>query len=209
MSEPKSLIIKSLIINSAFKFMVSPLRPALIVVDMVHEFVKGRLKSPQAESIVPTIKRLIDKARECSAPVIHVVDRHLPFDHELKLWGPHAMANSPESNIVEELKPVEGEYVFPKRFYSGFRDTGLDTALRDMGVDTLVVTGIHTHICVLHTVADAFYYGYKVYVVKDAVAAFSQRDHEYALDYMRSVYGAEIVDSSRAVDVICSGRRGS
>nr|WP_238529047.1 isochorismatase family cysteine hydrolase [Thermogladius calderae] len=179
------------------------LKPALVIVDMVHEFVRGRLRSPQAEQIVPVIRRLIEVARSCKAPVIHVVDRHLPFDHELRLWGPHSLVGSPESRIVEELQPIDGEYVFGKRFYSGFRDTGLDNALRDLGVDTLVVTGIHTHICVLHTVGDAFYHGYNVYVVRDGVAAFSERDHEYALEYMKSIYGAKIVDSAKAADVLC------
>ncbi|WP_440059204.1 cysteine hydrolase family protein [Thermogladius sp. 4427co] len=179
------------------------MKPALIIVDMVNEFVKGRLRSPQAEKIIPVIAKLVSRARECRVPVIHVVDRHLPFDHEFRVWGSHSLAGTWDSEIIDELKPGRDEYVFPKRFYSGFRDTGLDLALRDLGIDTLFVTGIHTHICVLHTVADAFYYGYKVFLVADGVAAFSDRDHSYALEYMKNVYGAELIDSSKAIELIC------
>ncbi len=178
------------------------MKPALIVVDMLEEFVRGRLKSPQAEAIVPAIKKLIEAAHASGRPVIHVVDSHLPFDAEFRIWGKHALKGSPEARIVEELAPGEGDLVFEKRHYSGFRDTGLDAALRDLGVDTVVVTGIHTHICVLHTVADAFYHRYEIYVVKDAVAAFSESDHEYALNYMKQIYGAKLVSLEEALDLL-------
>lgn len=182
------------------------MKPALLVVDMLEEFVHGRLKSPQAEAIVPAIRRLVEEAHASGVPVIHTVDSHLPFDHELKIWGPHALKGSPQAKIISELTPGEKDLVFEKRFYSGFRDTGLDAALRDLGVDTLIVAGIHTHICVLHTVMDAFYHRYKTYVVRDAVAAFSRQDHEYALKYMEQVYGARIIGLEDAVGIL---RRGS
>lgn len=175
---------------------------ALIVIDMLHEFVYGRLRSPSAQDIVPGIRRLIDEARKHGVPVIHVIDHHLPHDHEFRIWGPHALAGSPEAQIIDDLKPRNGDIVLYKRSYSGFRDTGLDILLRDLGVDTVVLTGIHTHVCVLHTASDAFYYGYKIFVVKDAVAAFSKKDHDYALDYMKSIYGAEIISLDKALELI-------
>ena len=178
------------------------MKPALLVVDTLYEFVHGRLKSPEAESIIPVIRRLVDEAHRLGVPVIHVVDQHLPVDHEFQVWGVHALAGSSEARVVDELEPSREDYVLGKRSYSGFRDTGLDTLLRDLGVDTLVVTGIHTHICVLHTVWDAFYYGYRVYVVRDGVAAFSREDHDYALKYMERVYGARVIGLENALEVI-------
>lgn len=175
------------------------LRPAIIVIDMLEEFVHGRLKSPDAEKIVPVIKTIIDKARQKRIPIIYVADHHFPTDHELHIWGEHALTGSSEAVIVEELKPTSNDYVLYKRSYSGFRDTGLDMLLRDLNIDTVILTGIHTHICVLHTAWDAFYYGYNIYVVKDAVAAFSREDHEYALKYMEKVYGAKIISSNELI----------
>jgi len=178
------------------------LKPALIVIDMLHEFVYGRLRSPNAEAIVPGIRRLVDEAHRSGVPVIHVVDHHLPFDHEFRVWGAHALAGSKDARIIDDLRPSGEDIVLYKRSYSGFRDTGLDMLLRDLGVDTVVLTGIHTHICVLHTAWDAFYYGYNVVVVRDAVAAFSREDHDYALKFMEKVYGARIVSLDEALEII-------
>lgn len=180
------------------------MRPALIIIDMLEEFVHGRLKSPDAEKIVPSIKRLIGIARQNNVPVIYVADRHFPVDHELKIWGKHALMGSEGSEIIKELAPSGKDYVLYKRSYSGFRDTGLDMLLRDLGVDTVILTGIHTHICVLHTAGDAFYHGYNIYVVKDAVAAFSRDDHEYALKYMEKIYGVKIINVEEAIKIIGS-----
>jgi len=178
------------------------LKPALIIIDMLEEFVHGRLKSPEAESIIPVIKKLIAIAREKRVPIIYVADNHFLVDHELKVWGPHALKGSSEARIVRELEPGPSDYVLYKRSYSGFRDTGLDMLLRDLGVDTVILTGIHTHICVLHTAWDAFYYGYDIIVVKDGVAAFSKEDHEYALKYMEKIYGAKLLSSQEVIQLI-------
>ncbi len=178
------------------------MRPAIIVIDMLEEFVHGRLKSPQAEEIIPVIHQILLKARAKDIPVIFVADNHFPVDHELVIWGPHAMRGSREARIIKELEPNEKDYVLYKRSYSGFRDTGLDILLRDLKVDTLILTGIHTHICVLHTAWDAFYYGYKLIIVKDGVAAFSKEDHEYALKYMEKVYGAKLLDSNEVLKLL-------
>jgi nicotinamidase-related amidase len=200
----KNSINKSIIVFSQQKLSrrVFMVKPAVIVVDMLEEFVHGRLKSPDAEKIVPVIKSVLEKAREKNIPVIYVADHHFPVDHELRVWGQHAMYDSDEARIVDELAPTEKDYVLYKRSYSGFRDTGLDMLLRDLGVDTVVLTGIHTHICVLHTAWDAFYYGYNIIVVRDGVAAFSREDHEYALKYMERVYGAKLMSSDEVIKLM-------
>jgi nicotinamidase-related amidase len=182
---------------------VAFVKPAILVIDMLREFVYGRLKSPGAIEIVPRISELISKARERGIPVIYLADSHLPFDHELGIWGPHAMRGDPEAEIIQELKPVENrDIILYKRSYSGFRETGLTYILRDLGVDTLILTGIHTHICVLHTAIDAFYERFKLIVVEDAVSAFSREDHEYALKYMKNILGAELKTTSDVLKIL-------
>jgi len=179
------------------------MKPAILVIDMLREFVYGRLKSPSALEILPRIKQIVEKAREKNIPVIYLADQHLPIDYELNIWGPHAMRGDPEASIVDELKPVENrDLVFYKRSYSGFRETGLAYVLRDLGVDAVVLTGIHTHICVFHTAIDAYYERFKLIIVEDAVAAFSREDHEYALKYMEKVLGARIVKTSELLELI-------
>lgn len=178
------------------------MKPAIVVVDMLKEFVYGRLKSPEAEKIVPVIRKIVEKAREKKIPVVYLADRHFEFDREIGIWGIHAARGSEESEIIEELKPEKTDVVLYKRSYSGFRDTGLSYLLRDLGVDTLILTGIHTHICVLHTAIDAFYERFRVVVVKDAVAAFSREDHEYALKYMEKVLDAKLISSREVLDLL-------
>ncbi len=84
-----------------------------------------------------------------------------------------------------------------KRTYSGFFETGLDSLLRGLykgdGVKTVVLGGLHTHMCVRHTAADAFFRGYRIVVVKDGVEAFTKEDQEQALKYLENVYGARIL----------------
>lgn len=178
------------------------MKPAVLVIDMLKEFVYGRLKSPSATQIVPVIARIIENARGMGIPVIYLADRHYYFDREMSIWGYHAMHDGPESEIIEDLKPLGKDIVLYKRSYSGFRDTGLSYVLRDLGVDTVILTGIHTHICVLLTAVDAFYERFNIIVVKDAVAAFSQEDHDYAVKYMQQVLGARVVSSDQVLEIL-------
>lgn len=131
--------------------------------------------------------------------MVYVNDAHLPTDPEMRIWGEHAMKGAEGSRVIDELRPTDRDYVLEKRTYSAFFETGLDLLLRSLGATTVVLTGIHTHICVQHTAADAFFRGYRVVVVRDATATFDPRDHESAINYMRTMYGAEVVTSEELV----------
>ncbi|ABL77515.1 cysteine hydrolase family protein [Thermofilum pendens] len=168
---------------------------AVLVIDMLEEFVRGRLRAENAEKIVKPIKRLIDFAHETGIPVIHAVDQHYPdVDFEFRLWGAHAVRGAAESKIVEELAPSEKDFVVPKRRYDAFMFTDLDMLLRELGVTTLIVTGIHTHICVQQTVLGAFYRGYSVIVPLECVAAFNDTWHKIGLDYMKNYANATLMN---------------
>lgn len=174
-------------------------RYAILVIDMLKEFVYGKLSCESAKNVIPKIKSLLDEARESGVPVIYCNDAHIPgVDKELELWGEHAIIGSPEAEVVDELKPMDRDFVVKKRRYSGFFETGLDLLLRELNVDSLVLTGIHTHICVQHTAADAFYRGYRLVIVKDCTAALTHEDHERAIEYMRKIYGADVVSADEA-----------
>jgi nicotinamidase-related amidase len=101
------------------------------------------------------------------------------------------MAGSAGAEIIPELAAVPGDFILPKRTYSSFYETGLDALLRQSGVDTVVLTGQHTNMCVRHTAADAFFRGYRIVVPEDGVEAFSDDDQASGLAYLRQVYKAE------------------
>lgn len=172
-------------------------RIAVIVIDMLNDFVTGDLKTDSAERIVTPIKKLIKSAREHGVPVIYSNDAHLNIDFEVvKKWGDHAIKGTSGAQVIPELAPVKKDFIVEKRVYSGFYETGLDSLLRSlyngMGVKTVILVGLHTHICVRHTAASAFYRGYKIVVPSDGVEAFTRKEQEEGLEYLKDVYSAEI-----------------
>lgn len=100
------------------------------------------------------------------------------------LWS----KGSHEHHIVDRLKPLDDELVIDKNASSPFNGTGIDQLLRNLKVETLVVTGMATDMCVESTARDAADRGYNVIVVEDAVATFFEEHHNAALSAMARVY---------------------
>lgn len=171
---------------------------ALVIVDMLEDFVHGALANRRALAILPQLEELLEHARREGWVVVFANDAHEPGDPELAVWGEHALAGTPGARVVEELAPRPGrlELVLPKRAYGAFDGTGLDERLRALGVDEVVLTGQHTHICVRHTAYGALLHGYSIAVPRDAVCAFEGIDENEALEYLRTVYGARLTSVS-------------
>jgi nicotinamidase-related amidase len=172
-------------------------RMAVIVSDMLNDFVTGALKTDRALKIVEPIKKLVEAARKYGVPVIYSNDAHLNIDFEVvEKWGNHAIKGTSGAQVIPELVPIKNDFTVEKRVYSGFYETGLDSLLRSLyngiGVETVILVGLHTHICVRHTAASAFYRGYKVVVPSDGVEAFTRKDQEEGLKYLRDIYNVEI-----------------
>ena len=165
---------------------------ALIIVDMLVDFVGGKLANPKALEIIGPLQRLLAHARDEGWVVVFSNDAHQPGDPELKVWGEHAMAGDPGAEVIRELAPRAGEIISPKRGYGAFDGTGLDEQLRERGVEKVVVTGQHTHICVRHSSYGALIRGYEITIPRDAVCGFEGVDEDDALAYLTMAYGARI-----------------
>ncbi|MCL2379431.1 MAG: cysteine hydrolase [Coriobacteriia bacterium] len=171
-------------------------KPAVIVIDMLNDFVTGSLANPRASNIIAPIQGLVAAARTAKIPVIFSNDAHLPnIDHELDLWGDHAMAGTTGAEFIPELSPQAGDHILPKRRYSAFFETGLHSLLRDLQIDTLIICGMLTNICIQHTAADAYMWGFKVVIPTDGVEALDADTQQTALDYMQAMYAAKIDES--------------
>jgi len=171
------------------------MKQAILVVDMLNDFVTGALACDRGKAIVPKLKKLVEGARKAKIPVVFCNDEHIKnIDHELKLWGDHAIKGTEGAKVIPELGVGEGDYVVPKRRYSGFFATDLHLLLTELGVDTVILTGLHAHMCVRHTAADAYCYGYNVVVAKDATDSFTKEDYDNGIKYLKAVYGADITD---------------
>lgn len=181
------------------------MKPALLIIDMLNDFVSGKMRCEAAAAIVPKIKSLAEHFRRLGSPVIYICDTHYPgVDKELGLWGEHAIAGTWGAEVIGDLRPERGDFVVRKRRYSGFFQTDLDLLLRELGSDTVVLTGIDTSICVRHTAADAFFRGYNVILVHDAVASWEPEENERGIRYIKEMYGAQVLSSH---DLLVGGDR--
>jgi nicotinamidase-related amidase len=165
---------------------------ALIIVDMLNDFVDGKLANPKAQGIIEPLQRLLAHARDEGWVVVYSNDAHQPDDPELRVWGEHAMAGTHEADVIPQLEPRDGEIVSPKRAYGAFEFTGLDEQLKERGVDEVVITGQHTHICVRHSSYGALIHGYGITIPRDAVCGFEGVDEDEALAYLEMAYGATV-----------------
>jgi len=171
------------------------LKQVIIVVDMIKDFVTGKLGNERARKIVPNIAALLKRARDHDIPVIYLCDAHTSTDRQMDIWGEHAMKGTEGSEIIPELKPEKKDIVIEKSWYSGFVDTELPGLLKDLGVDTIIFTGVSTDICVQNNVAFAYFSGYKTIVPEDCTASIEKETHEHSLRYMKKVFGTDITTS--------------
>lgn len=176
---------------------------ALIVVDMLNDFVTGTLANEaRATAIVPSIRRLIDHARANEDwLVVYANDAHRADDREIGIWGRHAMAGTPGAAVLDQLAPigVEREIVVPKRFYGAFDETDLEDILFDFEVEDVVLAGQHLHGSIRHTAYGAFMAGYDIFVPSDAVCTYGDVDHEAALGALKNSYGATLTTSTALI----------
>jgi nicotinamidase-related amidase len=170
-------------------------RYAILVIDMLNDFINGKLRLEGVEKIIPNIQTLLDIARLHDIPIVYCNDSHLPNDRELKIWGKHAIKGTKGAQVIKELKPIPKDHVITKNTYSAFFNTKLKDLLQSLyqgkGADSLIITGIHTDICVKHTVYDAFIHGYNITVVEDGVKALPLVDKRI-IKYMKEKYAIEV-----------------
>ena len=186
---------KSLAVSKIKGKGVSP-RYTILVTDMLNDFIYGRLKSVRARKIIPKIKYLLDFARRKNIPIFYCNDEHLLSDPEIRVWGAHAMKGTKGANVVQDIKPTNNDLMIPKRGYSAFDKSRLEKAIKSTyngkGPTTIIMTGIHTHICIKHSTYDAFRRGYDTIIAEDGVNAFTKNDHIFGLEYMKANYGVKI-----------------
>jgi ureidoacrylate peracid hydrolase len=170
---------------------IDPRTAAVLVVDMLNDFVDPAGKMPLAggASVIAPIRGLADGMRRLGAAVIWVCDRHQPDDREFAKRDPHCLDGTWGAQIIPQLPPQPGDRELVKRRYSAFFGTDLDLLLRELGIRTVIATGVVTNICVRSTVHDAFFHGYQVVVPEDCVKATSAREQRSTLFDIDTHYG--------------------
>lgn len=171
-----------------------PTRTALLVVDVTEGGLTDAAEDEMKRAFLEACQRTVGICHAAGLPVIYCNDAHRPgLDKELALWGDHGVAGTPEAQTAAALDPQPEDITIEKRRYSAFFQTDLDLTLRELDVDTVVVIGWDTNICVLHTLAGAFFLGYRSVVVADATMTFLIGDEAEGLEYFRRCFGTEVV----------------
>ena len=172
----------------------------VLVVDMVVGFMEpghNLYCGDEAREIIPRVRELIERETADGGSVIFICDTHDPDDLEFQMFPVHCVRGTEEAEIISELREYEGETI-RKRRYSAFFETNLEARLADLNPDKVIVCGVCTDICVMHTAADARNRDYAVDVPTDCVASFDPDAHRYALDHMEKILGARLVEPARA-----------
>ena len=158
---------------------------------------------PGLEKMAENAERICVAARQAGVPVIFSCDAHLPgVDRELELWGEHGIKDSEAAQPLACLKACEEDFIVPKRRYDGFFQTDLDLLLRELGVDTLIAIGADTNICVLQTLAGAYFRTYKSIVAADACATFLIGTQEAGLEYFTRCYDSRVVTTEKVLEYL-------
>ncbi len=179
--------------------------PALLIVDFVMAYLDPA--SPLyagVEDALASNERLLAAARAAGIPVIFTNVVYSPGGADGGIFYRKVPAlrlfdrGSPYGAFPETLEPRAGELVITKQYASAFFGTILAAKLRDMGVDTLLITGLSTSGCVRATALDACQYGFLPFVVREACGDRHPGPHEASLFDLQAKY-AEVISEGDAM----------
>jgi nicotinamidase-related amidase len=169
---------------------------AVLVIDMQRDFIDpgAPIECPGGREIVAPIGRLLALAHQKGLPVIYTQEAHraegVDFGRELDGEEPvHCVEGTPGVEIIPDLARQPGDFLIVKRRYSAFFATDLDLLLRGLGVDTLILTGVATDVCVRATAQDAQQLNYRVVVPEECAAGTSVEQHHAALRNIAYILG--------------------
>jgi nicotinamidase-related amidase len=129
---------------------------------------------------------LVDGCRAKGVPVVWIQEVHKPHLRDIGREldgseGAHCLEGRPGTEIAYGLAPAPDEFHIRKRRYSSFFGTELDIVLKAYDVDSLILIGGFTDICILYTAVDAHQKDFFVNVVTDVVSGSSRQAHDDAL----------------------------
>lgn len=175
-------------------------RTAVLVIDVLGG---SAGPTPGLEAAAENAVAIVQAARTKGLPVIFANDAHRKgIDKELELWGDHGVCGSDSAQPLDAFEVQESDFIVPKRRYDGFFQTDLDLTLRELGVDTLIAFGCDTNICVLHTLAGAYFLGYRTIVPGDACGTFLIGTQEAGLEYFTRCYDTRVVSTQTILDAL-------
>lgn len=161
---------------------------AIIVVDMLKDTFKKR-ESTLAEAglaMVPILNQLLDKGRESGIPVIFAMDSFFVEDYFFQSKAkPFSIRGTAGAMVLDEINQEPDDMYLPKRRWSAFFKTDLDQILRVKKIETVLITGVTTGVCVLATALDALSHDFKAVLIEDCCAAITPQEHSAVINIYR------------------------
>lgn len=192
-----------------------PASAAHLCVDMQRLFIEDTdWKTPWAERVLPIIVRLCEAKAEHTCftrfiPAERSGQGHGTWRSYWKHWRSMTLSElgADMIDLAPELQTfLPPARVFDKRVYSPWLGSSLDADLKADGVDTLVVTGSETDVCVLTTVLGAVDLGYRIVVATDALCSSSDDDHDSLIALYHRRYGQQI-ETATVDDILSAWNR--
>jgi nicotinamidase-related amidase len=184
-------------------------KPALLIVDMQNDFVRvgAPMEVPPARDTISQHQQIIQLFRKSRLPIVYTrflagPERRLLWEFSPKLAPPTLACHAGHkrfyadihktlecTDVIDELEPRSEDVIIDKLGYGAFHGTKLDETLRKRGIESLIVTGTVTQICVEETAREAFHYGYKTTLVSDAVSSYMPDLHAATLKNFALKFG--------------------
>jgi len=140
----------------------------------------------EGRAILPNLQRLLEESRKKGFPIIFACDSFLKDDFIFKSRVKvHSIRGTKGAEVIDDLKLEPIDFILPKRRFSAFFKTDLDQTLRMLGVDTIIVTGMTTEVCVLMTVLDGLSHDFSTILLEDCSASRSKEIHQGCLSLYR------------------------
>ncbi len=193
---------------------VDPAHAAVVTVDVQNDFFHndgylGKLGAPMTlvQEMAPRLNQLLNAARQRGVRVLHVISWHdeqyaspvvteqkLRHGHRMELNGrqlkdaPYCLRGTWGADFYGiDARP--GEEIVIKHRYGSFTGTNLDLILRSQGIQTVILTGAATNVCVESTAREVYMHDYYLVFVNDCTATMSQEAHDYTLKMIDSYFG--------------------
>ena len=202
--------------------LVAPSKTAILVVDVQNDFCepegasgKGGRDTSAAMAMIPTMQRLLAAAREHGTNVIFIQTIHEPSTDSDAWIGRRSNPNA--KNCLKGtwgagftgVAPLPGEPVVIKHRYSAFVNTRLESVLRTLKVENIIVLGVATNVCVESTSRHGFMLDYHTVVVSDCSAGYDQAAHDmtmrtHAQHFGRVATAQEIIDAWAATHSVAA-----
>lgn len=167
--------------------------------------------------VIPNIKRIKDFFKANNLPVIYLrlcgtdperKDLHRFFKKSFEdgcskgFYGVYPLETDFYADVIDDLKPGNGDSIINKTTFSPFASTEIDIILKSMKITSIAFTGLATSQCVETTARDASDKGFKVYHLHDAQADYDEMVHEASLYCSRGVCGGDIFDTDSFIEFI-------